>query len=127
MDVTTGLPVIATVELLPGCTEIRIDGGRGVGRVTKPGLDQPVGAAAINHVPRQMIAEALRREAEAACYTGGFAVTISIQNGEEVARRTFNPHIGVEGRSFAQRTIPFYVPFFCEKRLTVAFSYLPGE
>ena len=44
-----------------------------------------------------MIAEALRREAEAACYTGGFAVTISIQNGEEVARRTFNPHIGVEG------------------------------
>ena len=65
--------------------------------MTKPGLDQPVGAAAINHVPRQMIAEALRREAEAACYTGGFAVTISIQNGEEVARRTFNPHIGVEG------------------------------
>ena len=97
VDVTTGLPVIATVELLPGCMDIRIDGGRGVGRVTKPGLDQPVGAAAINHVPRQMIAEALRREAEAACYTGGFAVTISIQNGEEVARRTFNPHIGVEG------------------------------
>ena len=97
VDVTTGLPVIATVELLPGCTDIRIDGGRGVGRVTKPGLDQPVGAAAINHVPRQMIAEALHREAEAACYTGGFAVTISIQNGEEVARRTFNPHIGVEG------------------------------
>ena len=97
VDVTTGLPVIATVELLPGCTDIRIDGGRGVGRVTKPGLDQPVGAAAINHVPRQMIAEALHREAEAACYTGGFTVTISIQNGEEVARRTFNPHIGVEG------------------------------
>ena len=97
VDVTTGLPVIATVELLPGCTDIRIDGGRGVGRVTKPGLDQPVGAAAINHVPRQMIAEALRREAEAACYTGGFSVTVSIQNGEEVARRTFNPHIGVEG------------------------------
>ena len=97
VDVTTGLPVIATVKLLPGCTDIRIDGGRGVGRVTKPGLDQPVGAAAINHVPRQMIAEALHREAEAACYTGGFAVTISIQNGEEVARRTFNPHIGVEG------------------------------
>ena len=97
VDVTTGLPVIATVELLPGCTDIRIDGGRGVGRVTKPGLDQPVGAAAINHVPRQMIAEALQREAESACYTGGFAVTISIEGGEEVAKRTFNPHIGVEG------------------------------
>ena len=97
VDVTTGLTVIATVELLPDCTDIRIDGGRGVGRVTKPGLDQPVGAAAINHVPRQMITEALRREAEAACYPGGFAVTISIPGGEEVARRTFNPHIGVEG------------------------------
>ena len=44
-----------------------------------------------------MITEALRREAEAACYPGGFAVTISIPGGEEVARRTFNPHIGVEG------------------------------
>ena len=63
----------------------------------RQGLDQPVGQAAINHVPRQMITEALRREAEAACYPGGFAVTISIPGGEEVARRTFNPHIGVEG------------------------------
>ena len=97
VDVTTGLPVIATVELLPGCTDIRIDGGRGVGRVTKPGLDQPVGAAAINHVPRQMIAEALEREAENAAYTGGFAVTISVEGGAETAKRTFNPHIGVEG------------------------------
>ena len=97
VDVTTGLPVTATVTLLPGTPEVRITGGAGVGRVTKPGLDQPVGQAAINHVPRQMITEALRREAEAACYPGGFAVTISIPGGEEVARRTFNPHIGVEG------------------------------
>ena len=97
VDVTTGLPVITSVELLPGCTDICIRGGRGVGRVTKPGLDQPVGEAAINHVPRQMIAEALRQEAESACYNGGFAVTVSIQGGEEVAKRTFNLHIGVEG------------------------------
>lgn len=97
VDVTTGLPVTATVTLLPGTPGVRITGGAGVGRVTKPGLDQPVGQAAINHVPRQMITEALRREAEAACYPGGFAVTISIPGGEEVARRTFNPHIGVEG------------------------------
>ena len=97
VDVTTGLPVTATVTLLPGTPEVCITGGAGVGKVTKPGLDQPVGQAAINHVPRQMITEALRREAEAACYPGGFAVTISIPGGEEVARRTFNPHIGVEG------------------------------
>ena len=97
VDVTTGLAIVATVELRPESPDIRIDGGVGVGRVTKPGLDQPVGAAAINHVPRQMIAEALRREAEAACYSGGFAVTISIPEGEAVAKRTFNPHIGVTG------------------------------
>ena len=97
VDVTTGLPVIAAVELLPDTAEIQIRGGKGVGRVTKPGLDQPVGEAAINHVPRQMIAEALRREAENAAYPGGFAVTISIEGGEAVAKRTFNPHMGVEG------------------------------
>ena len=53
-DVTDGLPVTATVTRTDA-TDIVIDGGKGVGRVTKPGLDQPVGAAAINHVPRQMI------------------------------------------------------------------------
>ena len=81
----------------PDAPGVRIFGGEGVGRVTKPGLDQPVGEAAINHVPRQMIAEALEREAENAAYTGGFAVTISIEGGAETAKRTFNPHIGVEG------------------------------
>ena len=97
VDVTTGLPVIASVVLEPDAPGVRIFGGEGVGRVTKPGLDQPVGEAAINHVPRQMIAEALSREAENAGYPGGFSVTISIEGGVETAKRTFNPHIGVEG------------------------------
>ena len=97
VDVTTGLPVIATVVLEPGAPGVRIFGGEGVGRVTKPGLDQPVGEAAINHVPRQMITEALEKEAESAGYPGGFAVTISVEGGAETAKRTFNPHIGVEG------------------------------
>ena len=98
VDATTGLPVIATVTLCPDAPRtVTIDGGAGVGRVTKPGLDQPVGAAAINHVPRQMITEALLREADAVGYGGGFAVVISIDGGAEAARRTFNPHIGVDG------------------------------
>ena len=97
VDVTTGLPVVASVVLEPDASGVRIFGGEGVGRVTKPGLDQPVGEAAINHVPRRMIAEALEREAENAAYTGGFAVTISVEGGAETAKRTFNPHIGVEG------------------------------
>ena len=97
VDVTTGLPVIASVVLEPDAPGVRIFGGEGVGRVTKPGLDQPVGEAAINHVPRQMITEALSREAENAGYPGGFSVTISIEGGIDTAKRTFNPHIGVEG------------------------------
>ena len=96
-DVTTGLPVAAEVVLKPERADVQIFGGPGVGRVTKPGLDQPVGEAAINHVPREMIAEALQKEAESAGYAGGFAVTVSIEGGAEVAKRTFNPHIGVEG------------------------------
>ena len=97
-DATTGLPVIAAVTLCPDAPRtVTIDGGAGVGRVTKPGLDQPVGAAAINHVPRQRITEALLREADAVGYGGGFAVVISIDGGAEAARRTFNPHIGVDG------------------------------
>lgn len=95
-DVTDGLPVTAAVSKTetPG---IVIEGGPGVGRVTRPGLDQPVGAAAINRVPRQMI----RQQAEAVCqsagYTGGLRVVISIEGGAEAARRTFNPNLGVEG------------------------------
>ena len=98
VDVTTGLPVIASVALRPELSgEVRIHGGEGVGRVTKPGLDQPVGEAAINHVPRAMIKEALEKEAESAGYAGGFDVTISIEGGAETAKRTFNPHMGVKG------------------------------
>ena len=98
VDATTGLPVVAAVTLLPDAPRsVTIDGGVGVGRVTKAGLDQPVGTAAINRVPRQMITEALLREADAADYNGGFAVVISIDGGKEAAKRTFNPHIGVEG------------------------------
>ena len=98
VDATTGLPVIVAVTLLPDAPRtVTIDGGAGVGRVTKPGLDQPVGAAAINHVPRQMITEALLKEAETAGYSGGFAVVIRIEGGEDAAKRTFNPHLGVVG------------------------------
>ena len=98
VDATTGLPVVVEVTLLPDAPRtVTIDGGAGVGRVTKPGLDQPVGAAAINHVPRQMITEALLKEAETAGYSGGFAVVICIEGGEDAAKRTFNPHLGVVG------------------------------
>jgi cobalt-precorrin-5B (C1)-methyltransferase len=94
-DVTNGVLVYATVKKCP--SGIEIDGGPGVGRVTKPGLDQPVGAAAINSVPRAMIGAACREVAGRYGYTGGFAVEISIPAGTELARRTFNPRLGIEG------------------------------
>ena len=94
-DVTDGMLVYAAVtRTLSG---IRIDGGEGVGRVTKPGLDQPVGAAAINSVPRRMITAAVEAVCAAHSYAGGLAVTISIPGGEERAKQTFNPQLGIEG------------------------------
>ncbi len=82
---------------------VRIEGGEGVGRVTKPGLDQPVGAAAINSTPRRMIREAVLEAAAEAGRTGadktprGFDVTISVPLGRKLAAKTFNPRLGIEG------------------------------
>ena len=94
-DVTDGCLVCAAVRR----TErgITVDGGAGVGRVTKPGLDQPVGAAAINTVPRRMIRDAARAVCEELGYGGGLEILISVPNGEELAKKTFNPMLGIEG------------------------------
>ena len=95
-DVTDGCLVCAAVSRSePG--GIRIDGGAGVGRVTKPGLDQPMGAAAINTVPRRMITDAVKEVCDELGYSGGLSVVISVPGGEEIARRTFNPMLGIEG------------------------------
>ena len=76
---------------------INIDGGFGVGRVTRKGLDQPVGNAAINHVPRAMIKEAIEDIQFSSDYKGGFDVVISVPEGEEIAKKTFNPRLGITG------------------------------
>lgn len=81
----------------PDSRRIVIDGGRGVGRVTKPGLDQPVGAAAINRVPRQMIRENVLEICAQSGYTGSLQVIISIPEGEALAEKTFNPRLGIVG------------------------------
>ena len=95
-DVTEGTLIFA--EVSRGETpEITIDGGIGVGRVTKPGLDQPVGAAAINSTPRRMIRENVEEECRFADYHGGLSVVISAPDGERLAKRTFNPRLGIVG------------------------------
>lgn len=99
-DVTTGLHVTAEVraeERADGTLEIQIEGGPGVGRVTLPGLDQPVGNAAINRVPRQMIEKELSEVAELLDFRGRIRVILSVPGGEAAAERTFNPRLGIEG------------------------------
>lgn len=74
-----------------------LDGGTGVGRVTKSGLEQSVGQAAINKVPREMIfsqAEAVRKQAES---REAFLLTVLVPEGEALAKKTFNPMLGIEG------------------------------
>lgn len=95
-DATHGLYIYAKVSLRDG-NKIELDGGEGVGRVTKPGLEQPVGAAAINRVPRQMIEKEVAEVCEEQEYRGGLRVEISVPGGEETARKTFNPRLGIEG------------------------------
>lgn len=94
-DITHGMLVFAQVKKIPA--GIWIDGGEGVGRVTKPGLACAVGQAAINPGPREQITRALTETAQRWQYTGGFAVTISVPEGIRLAARTFNPALGIVG------------------------------
>lgn len=111
-DITTGALIFSTVRignqikksvtesdeaLEQKKAEILIDGGTGVGRVTKPGLDQPVGNAAINHVPREMIAKEVQEVCTLADYTGTLEIIISVPTGENLAEQTFNPRLGIVG------------------------------
>ena len=76
---------------------VTIEGGAGVGRITRPGLAMPVGEAAINPGPRQQIADAVHRAAQQNGYGGGFSVTISVKDGEALAAQTYNGHLGIVG------------------------------
>lgn len=114
-DVTDGLLIFAQARFLPenagnareadhgtGTASARerrviIDGGEGVGRVTKAGLDQPVGAAAINSVPRRMIEAAVTEVLEEAGLDRPVEILIFVPGGEKTAEKTFNPVLGITG------------------------------
>jgi len=103
-DVTSGTKIFAKVTLAAGKSqdgygeaEIQIDGGEGVGRVTRPGLDQPVGNAAINHVPREMIIREVQEVCRICDYHGGIEVCIFVPEGKRLAEKTFNPRLGITG------------------------------
>lgn len=97
-DVTAGILIFARATLEPeGMGEVIIEGGEGIGKLTKPGLDRPVGDFAINSVPRRMIEQEVSSVAEEYEYTGSVKIVISAPGGEEIAKKTFNPRFGIEG------------------------------
>lgn len=95
-DVTNGIYIYARVEKKLG-NEIILDGGSGVGRVTKKGLEQDIGQAAINKIPREMILKETKEQCDKYEYKQGLSIVISVPGGEEIAKKTFNPRLGIEG------------------------------
>ena len=92
-DVTDGAKILARVEFADGENEISFIGGEGVGTVTLPGLKIPVGEPAINPVPREMITRSVREIIP----NRSVKITIAVPNGEALAKRTFNPRLGIVG------------------------------
>ncbi len=109
-DATHGAKIIATVSWsdIPG---IEIDGGVGVGRVTKPGLPIPVGMAAINPVPRQMIQSIVESVLLVHAINRGVKVVISVPDGEKIAKQTLNGRLGILGGISILGTRGIVVPF----------------
>nr|MBO2469152.1 cobalt-precorrin-5B (C(1))-methyltransferase [Bacillota bacterium] len=109
-DVTHGARIYATVAWRdePG---VDIDGGPGVGRVTRPGLPVPVGEAAINPVPRRLIREAAEEVLAAHRVGRGVRVVISVPGGEEMAQKTLNPRLGIVGGVSILGTRGIVVPY----------------
>ncbi len=94
-DVTNGAEVRSTVRFIE--SGIEIDGGAGVGRVTAKGLDQPPGNAAINSGSRKQIQTAVQECLDEHDCLKGVRVLVEVVDGEEIAKKTFNPSIGIEG------------------------------
>lgn len=115
-DVTNGILIYAKVSKNDS-NEVTLDGGIGVGRVTRKGLEQKIGEAAINKVPRQMILSAVKEEIHLAGYVGGMDIVISIPEGEALAKKTFNPRLGIVGGLSVLGTTGIVEPM-SEKALT---------
>jgi len=111
-DVTNGAEIWSTVSLLESSNKIMIDGGIGVGRVTKPGLGLEIGKAAINPTPLKMINQAIGEILEKQQKNRyGLAILISVPKGEEIAKRTDNPRLGIIGGISILGTTGIVIPY----------------
>ncbi|KPC61954.1 cobalt-precorrin-5B (C(1))-methyltransferase [Streptomyces chattanoogensis] len=113
-DVTHGALVRATVRALPAGSGVVFKAGPGVGTVTRPGLPLEVGEPAINPVPRQMMREHLTAVATRhGAVAADVEVEISVDHGEEIARSTWNPRLGILGGLSILGTTGIVVPYSC--------------
>ncbi|WP_199442533.1 cobalt-precorrin-5B (C(1))-methyltransferase [Umezawaea beigongshangensis] len=112
-DVTHGALISSTVRHGEPGTGVVFRAGPGVGTVTKPGLPLPVGEPAINPVPRRMMREHVGRVAAEHGGSGDVVVEISVENGEEIARSTWNPRLGILGGLSVLGTTGIVVPYSC--------------
>jgi cobalt-precorrin-5B (C1)-methyltransferase len=110
-DATHGAEICSTVSFSENATKIYIDGGKGVGRVTKPGLGLEIGKAAINPIPLQMLEQAIREVAGHHLEKQGVDVVISVPNGEEIAKKTDNPRLGILGGISILGTTGIVLPY----------------
>ncbi len=112
-DVTHGCLLRATLRRLPAGSGILFRAGPGVGTVTLPGLPLAVGEPAINPVPRRMMVETVSELATAAGRETDLEIEIAIPDGEAIARRTWNPRLGILGGLSVLGTTGIVVPYSC--------------
>lgn len=110
-DVTNGAEICSTVSLLRSSNEIVINGGNGVGRVTKPGLGLKIGTAAINPVPMKMIKKAIEDVIGTTHKDFGVSALITVTKGEELAKKTDNPRLGIIGGISILGTSGIVIPY----------------
>lgn len=121
-DATHGALILSTVKW--NKEGFRLDGGVGVGRITKPGLQIPVGEAAINPIPRKMIKETVQEALEEFEINRGVSVTISVPEGEEIAKKTLNGRLGVIGGISILGTRGIVVPFSSSAYMASIVQYI---
>jgi len=110
-DVTHGAEICSTVRLTNNAGQIRIEGGEGVGRVTKSGLGLDIGKAAINPTPMRMLKQAVLETSFRLLENNGVDVTISVPKGEEIAKKTDNPRLGILGGISILGTTGIVLPY----------------
>ena len=110
-DATHGAEICSTVSFSDNTGQIIVDGGKGVGRVTKPGLGLEIGRAAINPTPKKMLEQAVREVANDQLRKHGVNVVISVPKGEEIAKKTDNPRLGILGGISILGTTGIVLPY----------------